>query len=78
VIDPGTVGSPTDVATLLVSLVVLVRLRADQGDGHAAIVAIAEHVPGVDAAHIRGDLDVPERESAAYHAVTDGGTDGAD
>ena len=70
-IDPGIVGSPTDVATLLVSLSVLYRLRSRQSANEAATVALAEHTPQVDAPHIRADLDVARRESAAY--ATDGG-----
>lgn len=65
-IGVGEVGSPTDVATLLVCLVGFYRLSDSQDLGHAATVALAECVPRVDADHIRADLDVPERASAQY------------
>lgn len=65
-IGVGEVGSPTDVATLLVCLIGFYRLSDSQDLGHAATVALAECVPRVDADHVRADLDVPERASAQY------------
>jgi hypothetical protein len=83
----GDVGSLTDLATLLVALVVLRETRNQQDTGHAVVVALAEwtgrvrarlddDLPRVDADQVRADLDVPERESAAYLdslVATDGG-----
>jgi len=71
-VDIGAVGSIVDVATLVVSLSVLWRLREQQTAGHAATVAVAEKVDGVDDDHIRADLEVDQRDSRQYLA-TDGG-----
>ncbi len=82
----GDVGSLTDLATLVVAVVVLQQVRASQDDGHAVVVALAEwtarararldeDLPRLDVDHVRADLDVPERDSAAY-LDTDLRTDG--
>lgn len=76
-IGVGDVGSLTDLATLVVALVVLRETRNQQDTGHAVVVAAAEwtervvdrldaNLPRLDADLIRADLDVPERDSAAY------------
>lgn len=81
-IDPGVVGSPADLATLVVCVVGFVRVRESQGQGHAATVALAEwtdrvrevldeELPRLDPDRVRADLDVPERESQQY--LADGG-----
>lgn len=65
-IAPGVVGSPIDAATLIVSLVVLYRLRESQGDGHAATAAIARVVERVDDDRVVADLEVEPREVEQY------------
>lgn len=73
----GDVGSLTDLATLVVALVVLRETRNQQDTGHAVVVAAAEwtervvdrldtDLPRLDADLVRADLDVAKRESAAY------------
>jgi len=63
-----------DVATFLVSLVVLYRLRESQGDGHAATAAIARVVDRVDDDRVVADLEVEARELHQYlHGEEDDG-----
>lgn len=73
-IDPGVVGSPTDVATLVVATVTLWRLMQSQGDGHAVAAALAERVDGIDGARVRADLEVDRRDSDQY--LVNGGSRG--
>jgi len=65
-IAPGAVGSPIDAATLIVSLVVLYRLRESQGDGHAVVAAIARVADRVDDDRVVADLEVEPREVEQY------------
>ena len=65
-IDVGAVGSPVDVATLVVAVVTLVRVMSSQADGHAVTAAIAQEVDGVDADRVRADLEVEAREISQY------------
>ncbi len=85
----GEVGSLVDLATFVLCIVGFKRLSDSNDTGHAVAVALAEwsarvrqrlddDLPRVDPDLVRADLDVPERESAAYfdsvdELVTDGG-----
>lgn len=71
-IDLGAVGSVTDVATLIVSLSVLARLMASQGDGHAVAAALARRVDGVDEDRVAADLEADGPRVEQY-LITDGG-----
>jgi hypothetical protein len=63
VIDPGAVGSPVDVATLVVVLVlVILRIRPRVETLAAAVVALAERRDDVDDDRLREELDVDDRE----------------
>jgi len=73
VIDPGVVGSPADVGTLIVCVVGFRRLSESQDTGHAATVALARCVPRVDADRVMADLDVHARAVRQYIS---GGEDG--
>jgi len=62
-IDPGVVGSPTDVATLVLVLWLVrgpVRGRIDQLG--AGVVALARRTPGVDAEQLQAELEVDDRD----------------
>jgi len=72
-IGPGVVGSPTDVATLVVASVTLWRVMQSQNDGHAVTAAMAESLEEIDAARVRADLGVDRRDSEQY--LRDGGGD---
>jgi hypothetical protein len=76
-IGPGVVGSPTDVATFVAVLALLVfRLRPRVATVAAAVVALAETRDDVDDDRLRDELDVdPEEvESLRPRIVrTDGG-----
>jgi len=62
----GTIGSPVDVATfVLVSVLLLVRLRPRVELVAAAVVAIAEREPHLDEDQLADRLDVDDREVAA-------------
>lgn len=77
-IAPGVVGSPIDAATLIVSLVVLYRLRESQGDGHAVTTAIARVVERVDDDRVAADLEVTDDHEVEQYLVADGGGEEAD
>jgi len=74
-IGPGVVGSPTDVATLVIASVTLYRVIQSQTTGHAATAALAREVEGVDDARVRADLEVDDRDSEQY-LIADGGDSG--
>lgn len=70
-IDVGSVGSYTDVATLVVSLTVLLRLMRSQGDGHAVAAALSRRVDGVDEDRVAADLEVDGADVEQY-LIADG------
>jgi hypothetical protein len=62
-VDVGAVGSPVDVATLLIVLAELVyRLRPRQETMAAGLVALAEGRDDVDDERLQDDLNVDDRE----------------
>lgn len=65
-IDPGTVGSPVDVATFVVASITLYRVAESQSDGHAVTTAIAERVEEIDDDRVRAVLDVDRRDSEQF------------
>jgi len=66
VIDPGVVGSPIDVVTLVTALVTLHRVRESQDDGHAVTTALARMVEGVDDDRVAADLDAAGSDVEQY------------
>lgn len=63
IVDPGAVGSPVDVATLVVVLVLMIlRIRPRVETLAAAVVALAERRDDVDDDRLREELDVDDRE----------------
>jgi len=66
VIDAGWVGSPADVATLLVAFATLRKVREDQSTGHAVITALSESIDEVDHERVRSALNVEERHSRQF------------
>lgn len=65
-IDPGAVGSPVDVATLLVVLVTLVHeIRPRNRLQSAAIVGLARLQEDVDDEQLAARLEVDDRDVAA-------------
>jgi len=76
-IDPGAVGSPTDVATfVMVGLLLVARLRPRQSTIAAAVVALAEGRTDVDADRLRDELDVDDTEVDALRpTIVCGGED---
>jgi hypothetical protein len=67
VVDPGTVGSVTDVATLVVVVAMLrYEVRPMLRDTAAGVVALASTEPRVDDDALQSDLDVVERDVDAY------------
>lgn len=72
----GSVGSPVDVATFILVLVILVlRFRPRIATIAAAVVALAEGREDVDDDRLRADLPVDDDEVAALRTrvITDGG-----
>lgn len=66
-LDVGAVGSPVDVATLVVVVVqlgIVIRSRVD--DLSAATVALARGRDDIDDERIQADLDVADRDVAQY------------
>lgn len=78
-IDVGVVGSPVDVATLIVVLAELVyRLRPRVETVAAGVVALAEGRDDVDDDRLADELDVADREVEALRPRVvhpDGGND---
>jgi hypothetical protein len=73
-VDPGVVGSPTDVATLIVVAIGLFRTQQKLKTVAAGQVAIARDAPGVDDERIQSELDVDDRHVEAVRSTrTDGG-----
>lgn len=65
-VDIGAVGSPTDVATFVLVLVMLVlKFRPRIETLAAAVVALAERRDDVDDDRLRDELDVADREVEA-------------
>jgi hypothetical protein len=63
IVDPGAVGSPVDVATLVVVLVlVILRIRPRVETLAAAVVALAERRDDVDDDRLRDELEVDDKE----------------
>jgi len=78
-VDVGAVGSPVDVATLIVVLAELMyRLRPRQETIAAGLVAVAEGRRDVDDDRLRDELGVDdsEVESIRPTVIVDGGDDG--
>jgi hypothetical protein len=74
VIEPlsGLVGSPTDLATLVLVSYLALRERPRYRRLRAFVVALARHVEGVHAERAQGELAVDDRDVAA-RTRTDGG-----
>jgi hypothetical protein len=74
--DPSLVGSWSDLATLVVVTVMLVmRLRPRVATIAAAVVALAEERRDVDADRLRDELEVGEREVEALRPTIVRGED---
>jgi hypothetical protein len=75
-VGPGVVGSPTDVATLLVVLFEASRRRRFRTTLGAGVVACARSLPGVDSDDLQADLPVDDEDVRAVREVrADGGED---
>lgn len=76
-IDPGAVGSYTDLATfVMVTFLVLARLRPRQSTIAAGLVAVAERRDDVDDDRLRDELGVDDTEVDALRpTIVCGGED---
>lgn len=69
-IEAGVVGSPVDVATFILVLVVIVKdLRPDIATVSAAVVALAESDPEVLDDRLASELDVDDIDVDALRPV---------
>jgi hypothetical protein len=75
-IDPGWLGSPVDVATFLVVVVMFAyELRPRQQTLSAAVVALARREETVDDTQLQSELEVDDRDVEALETTIrrDGG-----
>lgn len=78
-VDPGWLGSPTDVATFLAVIAMFVyELRPAQQTLSAAVVALAREHLSVDADSLQDELDVDDREVEAVRTTIVNGVSGGD